>query len=304
MNWYWVENNERQGPVTEEVLLALVQSGRVGPETLVWREGFTGWTVWREAQPAPAPAPPAAQKPETQPAATPSPVEKPEAQPAAAAPVDPGATVDISGAALLAKAAAAAPAPKRTDRPAVETETCTQCKRNLPKDELMRFENDRVCAQCKPLYLQRLKEGVRPSTLLVYAGFWVRFAAKFVDGLILGVPYLVVIFFAMPTVIAGQRAGNPFSAATCLLQLAFYGFSAVYQTWFVGRFGATPGKMAMKIKIVRPDGGKLTYGRAFGRFFAELLSGIILYIGYIMAAFDEEKRALHDRICDTRVVRA
>jgi uncharacterized RDD family membrane protein YckC len=33
-----------------------------------------------------------------------------------------------------------------------------------------------------------------------------------------------------------------------------------------------------------------------------IVSGIILLIGYIMAGFDEEKRALHDRVCDTRVI--
>jgi len=47
----------------------------------------------------------------------------------------------------------------------------------------------------------------------------------------------------------------------------------------------------------------ITYGRATGRCFAEILSGMICYIGYLMAAFDEEKRALHDRICNTRVVK-
>jgi uncharacterized RDD family membrane protein YckC len=44
-------------------------------------------------------------------------------------------------------------------------------------------------------------------------------------------------------------------------------------------------------------------GRAFGRYFGKLLSAIILGIGYIMAAFDSEKRALHDMICDTRVIK-
>ena len=73
--------------------------------------------------------------------------------------------------------------------------------------------------------------------------------------------------------------------------------------FFLGKFGATPGKMACKLKVVRPDGERISYARALGRHFAEMLSGIILYIGYIMAAFDEEKRTLHDRICDTRVIK-
>jgi uncharacterized RDD family membrane protein YckC len=79
------------------------------------------------------------------------------------------------------------------------------------------------------------------------------------------------------------------------MQLAYYVF-------FVGKYGATPGKMACGLRIVLADGGKLTYGRATGRFFAEWVSSMILGIGYLMVAFDDEKRSLHDRIVGTRVV--
>jgi uncharacterized RDD family membrane protein YckC len=46
----------------------------------------------------------------------------------------------------------------------------------------------------------------------------------------------------------------------------------------------------------------MTWSLAVGRYFAHMLSAFTLYIGYMMAGWDEEKRALHDRICDTRVV--
>ena len=71
----------------------------------------------------------------------------------------------------------------------------------------------------------------------------------------------------------------------------------------MGKYGATPGKMACRLKVIRPDGGTISYMLSFGRAFAELISYMTLYIGYIMAAFDNEKRALHDHICDTRVVK-
>jgi uncharacterized RDD family membrane protein YckC len=51
------------------------------------------------------------------------------------------------------------------------------------------------------------------------------------------------------------------------------------------------------------DGGKVSYGRAVGRHFAKYLSSFTLGIGYIMAGIDDEKRALHDRICNTRVIK-
>ena len=86
-----------------------------------------------------------------------------------------------------------------------------------------------------------------------------------------------------------------------LVNFLYLVLSIAYTTYFLGEYSATPGKMACGLKVVRPDGEKISYGRAFGRFFAEFLSSIISGIGYLMVAFDGEKRALHDRICDTRV---
>ena len=61
--------------------------------------------------------------------------------------------------------------------------------------------------------------------------------------------------------------------------------------------------MACKIKVVTADGGRVSYARAFGRYFAKMLSAFTCMIGYIIAVFDNpQKRALHDHICNTRVV--
>jgi len=56
--------------------------------------------------------------------------------------------------------------------------------------------------------------------------------------------------------------------------------------------------------VVRSDGSALSTGRIIGRYFSEMLSSMILCIGYLMVAFDEERRGLHDRICDTRVIKS
>ena len=55
--------------------------------------------------------------------------------------------------------------------------------------------------------------------------------------------------------------------------------------------------------ICNADGSAVTYGRAFGRYWGQALSSLILGIGFLMVAFDDEKRGLHDRLCDTRVIR-
>jgi uncharacterized RDD family membrane protein YckC len=75
-----------------------------------------------------------------------------------------------------------------------------------------------------------------------------------------------------------------------------------YEGYFVSTKGGTIGKLALGLQIIRLDGSRLSFGQAAGRYFAKILSGIILYIGFIMAGLDAEKRALHDRICNTLVI--
>jgi uncharacterized RDD family membrane protein YckC len=77
---------------------------------------------------------------------------------------------------------------------------------------------------------------------------------------------------------------------------------AAYEVYFLSAHGATPGKMALGLRVIRADGGPISPMLALGRHFAMWISAFILMIGYIMAGFDPEKRALHDRICETRVI--
>jgi uncharacterized RDD family membrane protein YckC len=138
---------------------------------------------------------------------------------------------------------------------------------------------------------------------LDYAGFWIRFAALAIDAFILGIVNMVIFIplgMFMPTSPDNPMVFISFMPVIMLLQ---YAIPAAYDTWFVGKYGATPGKMACKLKIVVEDGSRVSYLRAFGRHFAKWLSAMILLIGYIMAAFDDQRRTLHDRICETRVVR-
>jgi uncharacterized RDD family membrane protein YckC len=184
------------------------------------------------------------------------------------------------------------------------TAACAECGRTFPLDDMVQYGQHRICAACKPAFFQKLQEGASLPNSMVYAGFWMRFGAKFIDGLI---QYAInmAISVVMTGVLVSVSGRNPGARGGAML--AVFGlqmaFAASYSTFFVGKFQATPGKMALGIKIVAPDGGRIGYGRALGRYFAEFLSSIILCIGYLMAAFDQEKRALHDRICTTRVVR-
>ena len=136
-----------------------------------------------------------------------------------------------------------------------------------------------------------------------YAGFWVRFGAKFLDGLILGLPFMVVFFLVLiPQIRSGTTTPERFNFLPLMVQIGFVFIQMAYQIFFLGKYGATPGKMLCRLKVVTAEGGPIGYGRATGRFFGEMLSGMACYIGYIMVAFDSQKRALHDYICSTRVI--
>ena len=174
---------------------------------------------------------------------------------------------------------------------------------------MIRYQNTWVCAECKPTFFQRLQEGGLAAARAVnlhYAGFWIRVAAAIIDGVILWLVQMAIqlatfgIFAASPVDPDSSASSMIVATISQLLQLAV-GIS--YETFFVGKFAATPGKMACGIKVIVSDGSRVSYLRAFGRYFAKMLSSLTLCIGYLMIAFDSEKRGLHDYICNTRVVR-
>ncbi len=65
---------------------------------------------------------------------------------------------------------------------------------------------------------------------------------------------------------------------------------------------ASLGKMALGIKVTDLNGNGISFGTATGRFFGKMISGVILYIGFIMAGFTEKKQALHDIMAGCLVV--
>jgi uncharacterized RDD family membrane protein YckC len=197
--------------------------------------------------------------------------------------------------------------------PENEIRYCAECGQPTPMDQLARFGDTLVCPACKNTYAQKLREGVAPQPVAgryQFAGFWIRLLAWLIDSIILGVVQSIIQFAALrPMLGMGDISSSDpaalFAAAGAVGVLTLVGIvlAASYEGIFVAQMGATPGKMALGMKVVRPDGSRVDLGRAFGRYFAKILSMIILFIGYIMIAFDSEKRGLHDMICDTRVVR-
>ncbi len=140
-----------------------------------------------------------------------------------------------------------------------------------------------------------------------YGGFWIRLAAKFFDRVILyGIAALVeraVVALAFAGV---APAATDWPQVWRLISIAApinILIALAYTVYFMRRHEATPGKLVLGLRVVRADGSRLSTGRIVGRFFAEMLSAVIFLAGYVMAAFDERKRTLHDFLCDTRVVK-
>jgi uncharacterized RDD family membrane protein YckC len=166
---------------------------------------------------------------------------------------------------------------------------------------------------------------VQVSAALPYAGFWERFAAYLIDGLILGIPFWLVVVavifmfggFGMMLhrrAVDPNAAVNPGAAAALLapmFMLFFLGmlaFIILQWLYFAGMESserqATFGKTVMSLRVTNYEGQRISFGHATGRFFAKIVSGLIPFaIGYIMAAFTEKKQALHDLIAGTLVLR-
>src|SRR5580704_13811274 len=172
---------------------------------------------------------------------------------------------------------------------------CSQCGQPSPLDQLAHFGDTLVCPNCKNSYVQKLREGVAPfRPAFEYAGFWIRLVAALIDGILLFVASTAVQLLLLGSTyrpFANMREPMPpdqalaaFGAAMgtmALSMLVGVVIGASYEGFFVSRVGATPGKMVFGLKVIRPNGGPVTLGRAIGRYFAKWLSSMALCIGYI-----------------------
>ncbi|MBO4707864.1 MAG: RDD family protein [Elusimicrobiaceae bacterium] len=140
-----------------------------------------------------------------------------------------------------------------------------------------------------------------------YAGFWKRFAAFFIDIIILYVFIGILKACFEPAVMeniiekANRTATLPLTAII-IYTLIFFILSALYFIlWESSSKQATWGKQIIRIKVVDAQGKRLSFGRATSRTLSKILSSIF-YIGFIMAGITQQKQALHDKIANTYVV--
>src|SRR2546427_9341329 len=183
MNWYYVDAGQQAGPIPEDELATLAVSGKIQPDTLVWREGMATWLPYSQVKPG----------------------GSPNAPPVISA--GPGAAIETSA-------------------------------------------------------------GGVASVGMGYGGFWIRFAAKILDGLIQDIISIPLYLLFSPRISLIGRGGPPTPAEIAKLVVVVLVGGVVgicYNTFFLGKFGATPGKMVCGLKVLTPEGTPISYARALGR---------------------------------------
>jgi uncharacterized RDD family membrane protein YckC len=153
---------------------------------------------------------------------------------------------------------------------------------------------------------------------MAYAGFWLRVVAHLIDGLLAGIGFAVLVMIGIAMVGVGhfkdlaQEGNSPdsfftpdvigiiFVLVTTTVVMVWLYYAGMESSAYQG----TLGKMALGLIVTDLEGRRITFGRASGRYFCKIITGLIpLGIGYAMAGFTEKKQALHDMIASCLVLR-
>jgi len=133
-----------------------------------------------------------------------------------------------------------------------------------------------------------------------YAGFWVRLGAVLIDMLI-----MAIVLYVPLSMIYGEEywMGNQVIYGYWDLLLGYI-LPIIATIWFWLRFLGTPGKMALKLRIVDAETGqKMSTGQAIGRYFAYIPALLPLCLGLIWVGIDKKKQGWHDKLANTVVIR-
>lgn len=262
MDWYYAVDNQQQGPVDEPEMHRLLASGIITPDTFIWSAGMADWQ-------------PLSTVPQFQPEAPPIP--EPPAPPRGM-PAPPTGMLHDQSTPQIA---------------------CVECGRIFGDEDLIRIDDHPVCGGCKPRAVAKIREGIR-----IGHRYYPAFLSKRIGAYILDA---IILYFVSSALQGGLTLLLNFVGASPIWSVAIsvcisIVVSILYFIVFWKKFGATPGKMALGIKIVASDGEPLTWKKAIIRYLGTIVSQTILYIGYLMAFLDEDRRALHDRMASTLVV--
>jgi uncharacterized RDD family membrane protein YckC len=134
---------------------------------------------------------------------------------------------------------------------------------------------------------------------VAYGGFWIRVVAYLIDAILLSIVIGVVASLAGFNLMETdwERYDPTVNLVSFVIGWLYFALMESSER------GATVGKMAMGLRVVTSNGQRLSFLNASGRYFAKIISAFILMIGFIMIAFTDKKRGLHDIIAGTLVIK-
>lgn len=154
-----------------------------------------------------------------------------------------------------------------------------------------------------------------------YAGFWLRVVAYVIDSLVMGlafaalfIPFAVMtgLFAAIGSIHPGEDprdvgavlGGTFFLGLVTIISLAILGGWLYHAKMESSSWQATLGKKALNLRVTDMAGARVTFGRATGRHFAKIITGLIpLGVGFALAGLTERRQALHDILAGCLVLR-
>jgi uncharacterized RDD family membrane protein YckC len=195
---------------------------------------------------------------------------------------------------------------------------CSKCGANVP-------ENATFCNACgqptgaaaattaSPTSAPPAAPGWVAGPTVKYAGFWLRFVAFIIDAIVLGfIGFAVTLPFMASFRMSMFMHGGPPRPEDFAPMVGMFGRVVVIRiviNWLYyallqsSAWQATLGKKALGLEVTDLQGRRISFGRATGRFFAKIISAMILFIGFFMIGFTERKQGLHDILAGTLVIR-
>jgi uncharacterized RDD family membrane protein YckC len=276
--WYISRNGQLQeGPLTEPQLKTMIIEGSLRPEHLAWRQGLAEWA-------------PVASFAELRP----QPVQPPRLDPPQR-PVDPLISHSFAPPARPWAPASLRPEPTDANRSEGSAPHWMPPPHQGPPADII----------ASAYQLQR------------FAGFGFRLMALLVDSVAVGVVYSIVryVILVFAAIVIRSLESGPGGVDDDVLQALalIFGFVASVASLLISWLyyaglecssrQATLGKLAFGLAVVDSNGQRLGFGRASGRYFGKLLSGLLLAAGFLMAAFTPKRQGLHDLMAGTLVLR-
>ncbi len=179
---------------------------------------------------------------------------------------------------------------------------CTSC--GWRNDDRARF-----CQRCGAA-LQAMsqepgfQQSIATTTPVQYAGFWRRFGAALIDGIIINIISIAIYYISVLIGLSvaededwGWTVG--FWAGLILALVLSWIYYAAMES---SSKQATLGKMSVGIIVTNLEGQRISFLKATGRYLGKIVSAVVLYIGFIMIGFTEKKQGLHDMMAQCLVV--